>query len=141
MQQAESKQQVLAVLKEAFASDPSQIRVEGFSEHGTVQLSRKRNRQSLGQMIQGGADGDAAVEAACEAIVRDLIKQSRSRKSATDNEYLVRADQAVVDRLLADNGEYLNDVRGKVRGGIGVQVEPDFATGQFDISLVQGSVS
>lgn len=141
MQQAESKQQVLAVLKEAFASDPSQIRVEGFSEHGTVQLSRKRNRQSLGQMIQGGADGDAAVEAACEAIVRDLIKQSRSRKSATDNEYLVRADQAVVDRLLADNGKYLNDVRGKVRGGIGVQVEPDFATGQFDISLVQGSVS
>ena len=54
-----------------------------------------------------------------------------ARKSATDNEYLVRADQAVVDRLLANNGKYLNDVRGKVRGGIGVQVEPDFATGQL----------
>ena len=102
-----------------------------------MQLSRKRNRQSLGQMIQGGAD-DAAVEAACEALCV-IIKQSRSRKSATDNEYLVRADQAVVDRLLADNGEYLND-KAKVRGGIGVQVEPDFAS-QFDISLVQGSVS
>ena len=30
MQQAESKQQVLAVLKEAFASDPSQIRLKAF---------------------------------------------------------------------------------------------------------------
>ena len=141
MQQGDHEQQVLSVLKEAFANDPSQVRVEEFSEHGTVQLSRKRNRQSLGQMIQGSADGDAAVASACEALVRELVKQSRARKNSMDSEYLVRADQAVVDHLLADNSKFLTDVRSKVRGGIGVQVEPDFTIGQFDISVVQGPIS
>ena len=106
MQQGDHEQQVLSVLKEAFANDPSQVRVEEFSEHGTVQLSRKRNRQSLGQMIQGSADGDAAVASACEALVRELVKQSRARKNSMDSEYLVRADQAVVDHLLADNSSF-----------------------------------
>jgi ribonuclease G len=141
MQQPEHQQQVLAALKEAFVTDPSQVRVEDFSEHGTVQLSRKRNRQSLGQLMQAGAAGDAAVEAACAAITQALVKQARSRQGSANNEFLVRADQAVVDRLLSDNGKLLNEVRAKIPGGIGVQAEPDFATGQFDISLVQGPVS
>ena len=141
MQQGDHEQQVLSALKEAFANDPSQVRVEEFSDHGTVQLSRKRNRQSLGQVMQGSADGDAAVASACEALVRELVKQSRARKNSMDSEYLVRADQAVVDHLLADNSKFLTDVRSKVRGGIGVQVEPDFTIGQFDISVVQGPIS
>lgn len=141
MQEPENQQQVLSALREAFSGDPSQVRVEEFSEHGTVQLSRKRTRQSLGQLMQADAGGDSAVEVACEAIVRDLLKHARAHKDAAGNEYLVRADQAVVDRLLSDNSKYLSSVRAKVRGGIGVQVEPDFTTGQFDISIVQGSVN
>jgi hypothetical protein len=91
--------------------------------------------------MQAGAAGDAAVEAACAAITQALVKQARSRQGSANNEFLVRADQAVVDRLLSDNGKLLNEVRAKIPGGIGVQAEPDFATGQFDISLVQGPVS
>ena len=142
MQDDAHEQQVLVALKEAFSSDPSQVRVEDFSDHGTVQLSRKRVRQSLGQLMQATADVsvDASVEKACQAIVRDLIKRSKSSKSSADLEFLVRADQAVVDLLLSDAGAYLDGVRAKIRGGVGVQVEPDFAIGQFDISLVQGSL-
>ena len=142
MQKDDHQQQVLMTLKDAFASDPSQVRVEDFSDHGTVQLSRKRVRQSLGQLMQKTAGGtvDVSVEAACQAIVRDLIERSKSSKGSTDLEFLVRADQAVVDLLLSDAGAYLDGVRAKIRGGVGVQVEPDFAVGQFDISLVQGSL-
>ena len=116
--------------------------MEDFSEHGTVQLSRKRVRQSLGQLMQATSeDGvDASVEAACQAIVRDLIKRSKSSKGGVDLEFLVRADQSVVDRLLSDEGAYLDGVRAKIRAVVGVQAEPDFAVGQFDISMVQGSV-
>ncbi len=142
MQEDAHQQQVLVALKEAFSSDPSQVRVEDFSDHGTVQLSRKRVRQSLGQLMQttAGSSVDASVETACQAIVRELIKRSKSSKSGADLEFLVRADQAVVDLLLSDAGAYLDGVRAKIRGGVGVQVEPDFAIGQFDISLVQGSL-
>ena len=142
MQNKAHEQQVLATLKEAFTADPSQVRVEDFSEHGTVQLSRKRVRQSLGQLMQATSeDGvDASVEAACQAIVRDLIKRSKSSKGGVDLEFLVRADQSVVDRLLSDEGAYLDGVRAKIRAAVGVQAEPDFAVGQFDISMVQGSV-
>ena len=142
MQNKAHEQQVLAILKEAFTADPSQVRVEDFSEHGTVQLSRKRVRQSLGQLMQATSeDGvDASVEAACQAIVRDLIKRSKSSKGGVDLEFLVRADQSVVDRLLSDEGAYLDGVRAKIRAAVGVQAEPDFAVGQFDISMVQGSV-
>jgi hypothetical protein len=41
---------------------------------------------------------------------------------------------------LSNEGAYLDGVRAKIRAGVGVQAEPDFAVGQFDISMVQGSV-
>jgi hypothetical protein len=72
--------------------------------------------------------------------MRDLIKRAKSSKGGADVEFLVRADQAVVDRLLSNEGAYLDGVRAKIRAGVGVQAEPDFAVGQFDISMVQGSV-
>jgi len=142
MEEKAHQQQVLGVLKDAFAADPSQVRVEDFSDHGTVQLSRKRVRQSLDQLLQSDSEegADAAVESACQAIMRDLIKRSKSSKGGADVEFLVRADQAVVDRLLSNEGAYLDGVRAKIRAGVGVQAEPDFAVGQFDISMVQGSV-
>ena len=142
MQAKAHEQQVLAALKAAFAADPAQVRVEDFSDHGTVQLSRKRVRQSLGQLMQATtSDGvDASVEAACQAIIRDLIKRSKSSKGGANLEFLVRADQSVVDRLLSDEGAYLDGVRAKIQAAVGVQAEPDFAVGQFDISMVQGSV-
>ena len=98
MEEKAHQQQVLRVLKEAFAADPSQVRVEDFSHHGTVQLSRKRVRQSLDQLLQSDSEegADAAVESACQAIMRDLTKRAKSSKGGADVELIDHGDKTIL---------------------------------------------
>jgi len=145
MQDEAHQREVLRVLEEGFAQDPARVRCEGFSSLGLVQLSRKRTRESLLQQICepcdhcAGAGMVKTAETACAEIFRAIVQDARARCGVAppDSEYLVRAADNVVDRLLDEEAGVLERLSVQIGRPVRIQVEPSYGPAQFDVVLVQ----
>ncbi len=139
MKSIEAQDQILTALEKGLNEDPATTRVDGFSDHGVVQMTRKRIGKSLqASMTNLNAPNPYLVlEEVCEKIVKDVIRHHKRNRNAKEfGEYLVRAEQNTVDFLLEHKANYLSRLESAVKRSIGVQVEPDFSVGEFDFSLV-----
>jgi ribonuclease G len=144
MVEPEHQRDVLRTLEKACEADPAKIRIEGFSSLGLVQMSRKRTRESLVQQVcepchhcQGMGVVKTAQTTSIEvfrAIMRDVEIPCGS--SDGDREYLIRAPESVVDRLLDEDADHLAALARLIGFEVRIQVEPSYGPGQFDIALV-----
>ncbi len=145
MEDEEHQRQVLRALEKALEADPARTRLEGFSSLGLVQMSRKRTRESLVQSMCApcpSCNGIGVVrtpESTAVEVLRALSQdyQARCRNKSVEGDYLIRATEAVVDRLLDEDAEHLADLSQKIQRDVRIQVEPSYLEGQFDIVLVQ----
>jgi ribonuclease G len=147
MVEEEHQRQVLRALEKACEQDPARIRVDGFSALGLVLLSRKRTRESLSQQLCEPCErcqGSGLVRTAattCGEILRAIQQDSDQRCGTLPRdagEYLIRAPESVVDRLLDEEAGELAQLGRLIGRDIRMQVEPSYGPGQFDIVLVQG---
>ena len=70
-------------------------------------------------------------------VFRAVVEDARTRcDAAAGSEYLIRANEPVVDRLLDQGAGHLERVAEKVGRRIRLQVEPSYGAGQFDVVLV-----
>lgn len=140
MSTTEGRDQVLAALKKGLKTDPATTRVDGFSDHGVVQMTRRRAGKSLQASIANldARKPDSILEEVCERIVTDIIRHHKNNKNSKESgEYLVRAEQKTIDYLLEHKTNYLSRLEAAVKRSVGVQVEPDFDVDEFDFSLVE----
>jgi ribonuclease G len=149
MEDEEHRRQVFRALEKACEADPARVRLEGFSSLGLVQMSRKRTRESLVQQVCepcATCAGQGLVktpQTTCIEIYRAILQDSRARCARQDPEdpeaeYLIRAAEAVVDRLLDEDAAHLAHLSREIGRGVRIQVEPSYGPGQFDVVLVQG---
>ncbi len=147
MEDEEHENQVIQVLQEACAADPAKIRLEGFSSLGLVQMSRKRTRESLTQQVCepcGHCAGVGVVktpQTTSIEIFRAVADDARVHcgPGAAGGEYLIRANEPVIDRLLDEDAAHLEALSQRVGCSIRIQVEPSYAAGQFDVVRVRPS--
>jgi ribonuclease G len=145
MEQDEHQRQVLRALEKAAEADPARTRIEGFSSLGLVQMSRKRTRESLAQSMCApcvncmGVGLVRTAESTCVEVLRALSQdhQARCRHKSVEGDYLIRATESVVDRLLDEDAEHLSVLSMHIQREVRIQVEPSYTEGQFDIVLVQ----
>ena len=145
MHEEEHQRQVLRALEKACESDPARTFVDGFSSLGLVQMSRKRTRASLAQSVTNpctSCDGTGLVrtaESTCVEVLRAVAQdyQAKCRTKVVEGDYLIRATESVVDRLLDEDAEHLSNLSELIQRDIRIQLEPAYAEGQFDIVLVQ----
>lgn len=145
MEEEEHQRQVLRALEKACEGDHARIRIEGFSGLGLVQLSRKRTRESLYQQICepcGHCEGRGIVktsESTSIEILRSIFQDARVRacEPGKSGDYLIRAPEAVIDRLLDEDADHLAQLAQKIGREVRFQVEPSYGPGGFDIVLVQ----
>ena len=145
MVDSEHQRQVLRALEKAAEADPVRTRIEGFSALGLVQMSRKRTRESLAQVMCApcaNCNGQGIVrtaESTCVDVLRTLAQdyQARCNQKGGKGDYLIRATEAVVDRLLDEDAEHLTTLSQTMQREVRIQVEPSYLEGQFDIVLVQ----
>ncbi len=145
MEDPEHQRQVLRALEKAAEADPVRTRIEGFSALGLVQMSRKRTRESLAQVMCApcaNCNGQGIVrtaESTCVEVLRTLAQdyQARCNQKGGKGDYLIRATEAVVDRLLDEDAEHLTALSQTMQREVRIQVEPNYLEGQFDIVLVQ----
>jgi ribonuclease G len=139
MQDAEHQRQVLRTLEKALDRDHAKTKITGVSELGLVEMTRKRTRESLGQMlcescaVCRGRGQVKSAETVCYEVFREILREAR----AYDNDkFLVLAAGVVVDRLLDEEAAYVADLEAFIGRTIEFQVEPLFTQEQYDIVLV-----
>ena len=149
MEDEEHQRQVLRALEKACEGDPARIRIEGFSSLGLVQMSRKRTRESLIQQVCEpcaecrGLGVVKTPQSTCIEVFRAMLQDATARCARREGpdhepgEYLIRANEAVVDRLLDEDAGQLDALSRDIQRSVRIQVEPSYGPGQFDIVLVQ----
>ncbi|MEM7096854.1 MAG: Rne/Rng family ribonuclease [Pseudomonadota bacterium] len=145
MQDEDHQRQVLRALEKACESDPARTFVDGFSSLGLVQMSRKRTRASLAQSVTNpcvaceGTGLTRTPDSTCVEVLRALAQdhQAKCRNKTVEGDYLIRATESVVDRLLDEDAGQLSALAEQIQREIRIQLEPSYAEGQFDIVLMQ----
>lgn len=134
----EHQRQVHRALAKALESDPARTSITGISELGLVEMTRKRTRESLGQMLNSkcpvcdGRGTQKSVETVCYEIFREIMRTARAYENDV---LLVMASQIVVERLLDEESDTLAALQELVSKTVKFEVEPMYTQEQFDVVL------
>ncbi len=147
MHDEEHQRHVLRVLEKACERDSARVCVEGFSSLGLVQMSRKRTRGSLAQQVCEpcrvchGTGLIKTDETTCIEVFRTILKDVDPHCAEARGEYVVRAPQGVVDRLIDEDAEHLARLSRQIGGEIRIQMEPSYGPGEFDVVVMRDGAS
>lgn len=150
MQDVGHQEAVLTRLQEALNRDPAKSQVEGFSFLGLVQLSRKRTRESLTQVMCGGCshcNGFGYVktaESTCMEIFRAITAEYRDQVSGSSTTsvandggaYVLTSNAAVVERLLDEEASVYQALAAKLDHDMRLEVDSAYRHDQFDLVFI-----
>jgi ribonuclease G len=130
---------VLRTLEKQLERDHAKTNIIGITELGLVQMTRKRTRESLIQVLcepcsccQGRGLLKTA-ETICYEIFREILREARAYQAEG---YLVLANQKVVDRLLDEESGNVADLEAFIGRPIKFQVETMYSQEQYDVVLL-----
>jgi ribonuclease G len=138
MTDVEHQRQVHRMLDKVLEKDHAKTKISGVSDLGLVEMTRKRTRESLGQMLTepcACCEGRGTVKTAetiCYDIFREILREERAYDASS---YLVLASTGVIDRLLDEDSSSLADLAAFMGKTIKLQVEANYAQDQYDIVL------
>ena len=139
MENAEHRDAVLAELKRALSRDHMKMTVNGFTQLGLVEMTRKRTRESLAHVLCepcptcGGKGQIKTARTACYEILRELLRESRQ---FNPREFRVLASQSVIDLFLEEESQNLALLGDFIGKPISLQVETIYSQEQYDIILM-----
>lgn len=139
MEEEEHKRQVLRALEKAVSLDTAKSAITEVSPLGLVEMSRKRTRESLGQLLCEPCpvcDGRGSVKTAktvCYEILRDILREARQYDV---KQYLVLASRDVVELFLDEESASIAELEEFIGKPIRFQTEPLYFRDQFDVVLM-----
>jgi ribonuclease G len=139
MDTEEHRNAVLNEFRKALARDRTRVTVNGFTGLGLVEMTRKRTRESLAQVLCepcAVCEGRARLktpQTVCYAILRDLLREARQFNA---REYRILASQPVIDLLLDEESQALALLMDAIAKPVSLQVEAAYSQEQYDIILV-----
>ncbi len=139
MTREEHRQAVLAELRKQLARDRTRTTVSGFSALGLVEMTRKRTRESLAQMLCEpcptceGRGQVKTTRSVCYEILREILREARQ---FSPREFRVVAPAAVVEMLLDEESVHLAGLSEFIGRPISLSAEPAMGPEQYDIVLV-----
>jgi ribonuclease G len=136
---AEHQQAVLAEFRKQLARDRVKTQVGSFSALGLVEMTRKRTRESLAQLLcepceqcQGAGRVRTARTVAYD-ILREILREARQ---FNPKEFRVVAAPAVVDMLLDEESTHLAGLSDFIGKPISLQAESGIGPDRYDIVLL-----
>lgn len=139
MESPEHQAAVLAELNKALARDHTRITVSGLTQLGLVELTRKRTRESLAQILCESCPtcaGRGVVKTSptvAYEILRELLREARQFAA---REMRVLAAPAVIDLFLDEESQAIAMLSDFVGRPISLQAEPSYSQEQYDIVLM-----
>ncbi|MDY6891226.1 MAG: ribonuclease G [Pseudomonadota bacterium] len=138
MEDPDHQRQVLRTLERVLEKDHAKCKVTGVSQLGLVEMTRKRTRESLEQVLCEpcshcqGRGSLKTPDTVCYEIFREILRQHRAYDTET---YLVLASQSVVDHLLDEVSDHVAELEDFIGKTVRFQVEPLYTPEQFDVVL------
>ncbi|QLK88710.1 ribonuclease G [Arsenophonus endosymbiont of Aphis craccivora] len=135
----EHRRRVLASLEQSLLKDRVKTTINGFSQLGLVEMTRKRTRESLEHVLCDecptcqGRGTVKSVETVCYEILREIVRINRTIDA---NRFLVYASAAVVEALNGDESHILAEVEIFVGKSVKVQIESLYSQEQFDVVMM-----
>jgi len=139
MESAEHRDAVLAELKKALARDHMRMTVNGFTQLGLVEMTRKRTRESLAHILCepcptcAGKGEVKTARTVCYDILRELLREARQ---FNPREFRVLASQEVIDLFLEEESQNLAMLGDFIGKPISLQVETIYHQEQYDVILM-----
>ena len=139
MESQEHRDAVLAEFRRALSRDRTRVTVNGFSQLGLVEMTRKRTRESLAHMVcepcpvcEGRGELKTA-QTICYDILREILRADRQFNA---KEYRILAAQKVIDLFLDEESGSLTQLGDFIGKPISMQVETAYNQEQYDVILV-----
>lgn len=138
MEDEEHKRQVLRMLEKTLDLDHAKTSITGVSELGLVEMTRKRTRESLGQILCEpckfchGSGLLKTPETVCYEIFREVLRADRAYNSST---YTVLASRAVIDRMHEEESVNVAELEAFIGKSIHFQVETVYTQNQYDVVI------
>jgi len=139
MQRADHSEMVLGEFQKQLAKDRVKTTVSGFSALGLVEITRKRTRESLAQILCEPCphcSGKGTVNTARSVaynILREILREARQ---FNPREFRVLAPPAVVDLLQEEESLHLAGLSDFIGKPISLQAEFGIGPEQFSIVLL-----
>jgi ribonuclease G len=139
MEHAPHRDAVLAELKRMLDKDRTRVTVNGFTQLGLVEMTRKRTRESLAHVICEpcptclGRGELKTAQTVCYEVMREIVREARQFKPS---ELRIMASQSVIDRFLDEEAASLLALETQLGKRISLQVETVYNQEQYDIILV-----
>ena len=139
MDTEEHRAAVLEELRKTLSRDRTRMTVNGFTQLGLVEMTRKRTRESLAHVLCetcptcGGRGEVKTARTACYEILREILREARAFNA---REYRVLAGRAVIDLFEEEESQSLAMLSDFIGKPISMQVENSYTQEQFDIVLM-----
>lgn len=139
MQVEEHRRRVLESLENAVSKDRAKTMINGFSQLGLVEMTRKRTRESVEKVLCHecpscqGRGIVKTIETVCYEILREIV---RVHKAYHSEHFLVYASPAVVDALKSEESALLAEVELFVDKQVKIKSEPLYLPEQFDVVMM-----
>ncbi len=139
MENTDHRAAVLAELNRALDRDRTRLTVNGFTQLGLVEMTRKRTRESLAHVLcetcptcRGRGELKTA-QTICYEILREILREA---KQFNAREFRILAAQAVIDLFLDEESQSLAQLGDFIGKPISLQVESIYTQEQYDIVLI-----
>jgi ribonuclease G len=139
MDTEEHRNAVLNEFRKALARDRTRMTVNGFTQLGLVEMTRKRTRESLAHVLCepcpmcAGRGALKTAQTVCYEVLRELVREARQFDA---REFRILASQQVIDMFLDEESQNLAMVSDFIGKPISLQVESAYNQEQFDIVLM-----
>ncbi|KFI21668.1 ribonuclease G [Nitrosococcus oceani] len=139
MEEEEHKRQVLRALEKGLEKDHAKTHISEVSSLGLVEMTRKRTRESLEQILCepcpacSGRATVKTVETVCYEILREILREARQFEAS---QYLVIAAQEVVDRLMDEESASVAELESFIGKPLKFQTELLYMREQFDVVMM-----
>ena len=133
------KRQVLRSLEKSLERDHAKTHISDVSPLGLVQMTRKRTRESLEQVLCmpcstcGGSGRVKTPETVCYEIFREILREARQFDT---ERLLVLASPDVVDMLVDEESTAFAELEEFIGKPITLQVESLYTEEQYDVVLM-----
>jgi ribonuclease G len=139
METEEHRNAVLGEFRKALRRDRTRMTVNGFTQLGLVEMTRKRTRESLAHVLCEPCpvcDRRGELKTArtvCYQVLRELLREARQFSA---REFRILASQQVIDMFLDEESQTLAMLSDFICKPVSLQVESAYNQEQFDIILM-----
>lgn len=139
MRDEENKRRVHRTLEKMLARDRAHTTISQISSLGLIEMTRKRNRESLAQILCepcqycNGRGTMKTLQTVCYEIFREVLREFRAYPA---EKFMVLASRKVVEMLMDEESSGLASLEGFINRPITLQVESDYTQEQFDVVLM-----